>query len=277
MSLPGGGPQGAYLGGIIFIIKYNGAFLRPPIPRPIIGPMSKSKAEKVKFVDDGTVAVSLDLKACLIKDPVERPRPFNKHERTQHILPSENNLLQAYIQDAESFVAQNKLVINKKKTSVMIFNKSRKWDFPPEVCFSSGAQIEYVSETKLVGLVISEDLSWEKNTLYICQKARQKLWMLRRMHKLPFSIHQMFDFYIKEIRSIVELAVPVWHPGLTGKQTNEIERIQKLAMRIILQDNYTNYQNACNIFMTQTLKLRREKLCLNFARKNIKSEKILCL
>ena len=31
-TLPGGGPQGAYLGGIIFIIKYNGAFLRPPVP-----------------------------------------------------------------------------------------------------------------------------------------------------------------------------------------------------------------------------------------------------
>jgi hypothetical protein len=238
MLLPGGGPQGAYLGGIIFIIKYNGAFLRPPIPRPIIGPISKSKVEKVKFVDDGTVAVSLDLKACLIPDPVERPRPFNKHERTQHILPGQNNLLQSYIKDAESFVAQNKLVINTKKTSVMIFNKSRKWDFPPEVFFSNGTQIEYVSETKLVGLVISEDLSWEKNTLYICQKARQKLWMLRRMGKLPFTIHQMFDFYTKEIRSIVELAVPVWHPGLTDKQTNDIERIQKLAMKVILQDNY---------------------------------------
>ena len=275
MSLPGGGPQGAYLGGIIFIIKYNGAFLRPPIPRPIIGPISKSKVEKVKFVDDGTVAVSLDLKACLIPDPVERPRPFNKHERTQHILPGQNNLLQSYIKDAESFVAQNKLVINTKKTSVMIFNKSRKWDFPPEVFFSNGTQIEYVSETKLVGLVISEDLSWEKNTLYICQKARQKLWMLRRMGKLPFTIHQMFDFYTKEIRSIVELAVPVWHPGLTGKQTNDIERIQKLAMKVILQDSYTNYPTACEMFMTQTLKLRREKLCLTFGRKNIKSENSL--
>ena len=28
--LPGGGPQGAFLGGLIFMIKYNGAFLRPP-------------------------------------------------------------------------------------------------------------------------------------------------------------------------------------------------------------------------------------------------------
>ena len=55
--LPAGGPQGAYLGGIVFIIKYNGAFLRPPISRhihPMQGPVTKSKSEKVKFVDDGS-------------------------------------------------------------------------------------------------------------------------------------------------------------------------------------------------------------------------------
>ena len=51
--LPGGGPQGAHLGGIIFIIKYNGAFLRPPIPRNIPGPVTKSQSKSVKFVDDG--------------------------------------------------------------------------------------------------------------------------------------------------------------------------------------------------------------------------------
>ena len=67
--LPGGGPQGAYLGGLIFILKYNGAFLRPPVPRPIRGPVLKAKSEKVKYVDDGTVAVSVDLKASLIPDP----------------------------------------------------------------------------------------------------------------------------------------------------------------------------------------------------------------
>jgi hypothetical protein len=41
--IPGGGPQGAYLGGFIFIIKYNGAFLRPHIPRGMKGPVQKSK------------------------------------------------------------------------------------------------------------------------------------------------------------------------------------------------------------------------------------------
>ena len=41
--LPGGVPQGAYLGGLIFIIKYNGALLRPSIPRLMEGSLSKSK------------------------------------------------------------------------------------------------------------------------------------------------------------------------------------------------------------------------------------------
>ena len=50
-DLPGGGPQGAYLGGLIFIIKYNGAFLRPPMITT--GPVLQSKDEKIKYIDDG--------------------------------------------------------------------------------------------------------------------------------------------------------------------------------------------------------------------------------
>jgi hypothetical protein len=49
-SLPGGGPQGALLGGIMFMVKFNGAFLRPPIPRHVTGPITKSTSKKVKFV-----------------------------------------------------------------------------------------------------------------------------------------------------------------------------------------------------------------------------------
>ena len=75
------------------MIKYNGAFLRPPIPRPINGPVSNSKAKKVKFVDDGTVAVSLDLRECLIPESEERARPLTYHQRTQHTLPTQLNLV----------------------------------------------------------------------------------------------------------------------------------------------------------------------------------------
>ena len=256
--LPGGGPQGAYLGGLIFIIKYNGAFLRPPIPRLLESPVFNSKSQSVKFVDDGTVAVSIDLKKCLVTDPVNRPQPLNYHERTGHVLPANRNLLQYFIEDTERFVQENKMVINKKKTKIISFTKSRKWDFPPEVNFSDGTQIENISETKLVGLVLSEDLRWFKNTLYICQKAREKIWIIRRMVKLNLDLSTMFDVYAKEVRSSLELAVPVWHSGISKQQSADIERIQKISFKIMLVEKYISYKSACKLFSAQNL----EENCL---------------
>ena len=55
------------------------------------------------------------------------------------------------------------------------------------------------------------------------------------------SIEYMTEVYIKEIRSLLEQAVPIWHSGLTVIQENAIERVQKAALFVILDDNYINY------------------------------------
>ena len=121
-------------------------------------------------------------------------------------------------------------------------------------------------------MIVSQDLRWFKNTEYICTKARKKLWILSRLDKLGLSRKNLFDVYTKEIRSILELAVPVWHSGLTLTQSKNIERIQKTAFKMILKQNYTNYNLACNTLSTQTLHERRVMLCRNFALKNLKSQ-----
>ena len=160
-------------------------------------------------------------------------------------MPPEYNLLQFFIRDTELFTEQNQMVINKKKTNILSFTKSRKWDFLPELTFSDGSQIECKSETK------------------------------QRMLKYGLDDAHLFDVYVKEIRSILELAVPVWHSGLTKQQTADIERIQKMAFRIILQENYQSYQTECKRFTAQTLHERRMKLCSKFATKNLKSDKCM--
>ena len=112
-----------------------------------------------------------------------------------HALPPENNLLQYYITDTEQFALTNNMVINKKKTSVLNFSRSMKWDSPLELKFNDGTQVQTKTETKLVGVIVSQNLSWQKNTLYICNKARQKIWMLRRMAKLDLDISTLYDVY----------------------------------------------------------------------------------
>ena len=85
----------------------------------------------------------------------------------------------------------------------------------------------------------------------------------------------ILDTYTKEIRSILELAVPVWHSGLTAKQTRDIERVQKTALMIILGTNYCNYEVACILMGVEPLASRRETLCLRFAEKDVKKDNSL--
>ena len=62
---------------------------------------------------------------------------------------------------------------------------------------------------------------------------------------------------MKEVRSILEFAVPVWHSSITIKQSSQIETVQKLAFKLILGPAYLSYDSACTIFQTQILKQRK--------------------
>ena len=109
-SLPGGFGAGTFLGGLMFIIKFNGACLRPPIPRPI----SRNKAIQLKYIDDSTQAASINLKKSLTADPQSRPRPLKYHERHETILKQEEDLLQQELDRFYLWTIENKLPINRK-------------------------------------------------------------------------------------------------------------------------------------------------------------------
>ena len=70
----------------------------------------------------------------------------------------------------------------------------------------------------------------------------------------------IFDYYIKEIRSHAEQSVPIWNSGLTQIQISDLERIQKVSLKIILGDGYKSYDLACEHFKIETLSNRRLEL-----------------
>jgi hypothetical protein len=83
----------------------------------------------------------------------------------------------------------------------------------------------------------------------------------------------LLDIYMKQIRSVLELAVPAWHGPITQAERNEIERVQKAAHHIVLGDKYLSYKSALKYTGLQTLESRRDKLCLKFARKSVNHPK----
>ena len=57
---------------------------------------------------------------------------------------------------------------------------------------------------------------------------------------------------------------------MNQENINDLERVQKSALKIILKQNYKNYNHALKILELDTLYDRREQLCLNFALKCLK-------
>ena len=104
---------------------------------------------------------------------------------------------------------------------------------------------------------------------YMCQKAYKKVWLLRRMKILQLDHEIILDFYCKEVRSILEFGVACWNSGLTLKHIDQIERVQKICVNIILSDVDWNipYYIGCTLLALEPLNFRRKELCIRFAQR----------
>ena len=170
----------------------------------------------MKFVDDMSCAQSLNIKNCLTPNPnPNSARPLKYHDRTHHLLPTAACALQSQLDKLEDYCRSNQMLINRSKTKVMLFNTARKYDGEPKLTLSGmgGQHLEVVEQCKLLGVIIRSDMKWFDNTDYICQKGYSRLWMIRRLKLLGASIPEILDVYQKQVRSVLEMAVPVWEPG----------------------------------------------------------------
>ena len=66
----------------------------------------------------------------------------------------------------------------------------------------------------------------------------------------------------------------VWHSSLSQKNRNDLERVQKSAVRCILGDSYRGYEDALKKLGLVTLEERREQMCLKFAKQCLKLDKM---
>ena len=99
------------------------------------------------------------------------------------------------------------------------------------------------------------------------------MWLLRRLKLVKLDTEVILDYYLKEIRPLAEHGVAIWNSGLTKSQVNDLEKIQKVALKIILQSEYESYESALEITGLDTLHQRRNTLCKKFAKSCLKNEK----
>ena len=132
---------------------------------------------------------------------------------------------------------------------------------PP--CFSQvsieGVEFEMVSSAKVLGVVISSDLKWSAHIDSITTKAAKRLYLLRQLKRAGIANNDLVRFYCSVIRSILEYACQVFHCNLPLYLSEEIERIQRRALRMIFPD--CSYSEGLVKAGLPTLYDRRSTLC----------------
>ena len=153
----------------------------------------------------------------------------------------------------------------------MVFTRTQT-DFATRLTINN-SYMERVGVQKLLGVWISEDMSWSRNCKEICKKAYSRLSMITKLKYAGVSLGDLLDIYVLFIRSVTEYCAVAFHSSLTIEQNNKLEQIQKTCLRVILGDMYTSYSGALEQTGLKLLSERRADRCLDFAKKCIKHPK----
>ena len=172
---------------------------------------------------------------------------------------------------------ENNMIINEKKCNVINFNFCRSNHAPQTLHFNDNV-IQTTGKVKLLGVIISSDLSWTENTNLICSKVNKKIFIISKLKQFGFQTKELVNAWTSILRPNAEYAAPLWHSGLSAFDTNRLERLQKIVLGIILGTTYIDckkyykfdnkrctYEEALKLLGLPTLSQRREDLTHNFA------------
>ena len=93
--------------------------------------------------------------------------------------------------------------------------------------------IELVASAKILDLNVSSDLKWNSHIDSIIKKAQKHLYSLSQLKRSGLGTRGLVQFFCTCIRPITEYTCPVFRDSLPAYLSNELERVQKRAMRII--------------------------------------------
>ena len=223
--------------------------------------------DRLKYVDILSILYLIMMSGLLINYEF-RSHVASDIEVDQPFLPPATYGTQTSLDKIADWTEANMMKFNHDKSNYIVFSRSHD-KFSTRLNLEN-VHLDRVKMTKVLGVWLTEDLKWAKNTKEICIKAYSRVSMLTKLKYVGTKIEDLLDVYVLYIRSLTEYCSVVFHSRLTKEDINNLERIQKCCLRVILGDNYTSYTVALEMTGLQTLHERREERCLNFALKALK-------
>ena len=156
--------------------------------------------------------------------------------------------------------------INAKKTQLLVIS-------PPNGCITSakistrtGETITSVESLKLLGFTFGTAPNVSAHVEAIEDQYKKKKWMLYHLRGAGFKGRHLYRLYCCFVRSFIEYCSAAYHAMLTGGQAEQLEKIQRHALRVCFGHD-RDIEETMRAQAIETLGARRTRRCDTFITK----------
>lgn len=133
--------------------------------------------------------------------------------------------------NANEWFAGNKLILNRDKTSVVIFKtKQSRFETPTNITVNDTV-LSVCDSTKFLGIHIDEFLSWNYHIEYLCKKLNGVCYCVRILSRYS-NLNTLKIVYFASFESLIRYGVVFWG---SSSEMNTVFLIQKRVIRILLR------------------------------------------
>ena len=126
------------------------------------------------------------------------------------------------------------MIILEQKTKAMLFNFTEHHQFTTRLDLK-GTNIQVVDKMKILGTIVTTNLSWDDNCDQIIKKVNARMQLLRGVQSFGATKAEMVHLWTLFCRSVLEQSCAVWHSSLTQENTDDLERTQKTFAKMVLR------------------------------------------
>ena len=197
----------------------------------------------------------------LVTDHDRRWKFVDDTSVSEVINKGEQGKMQSLVNVINTWCIDNDMKLNQSKCKDMIISFAK--DRPKlDPIFVNNHELVPVSSVKVLGTYISADMKWNTHISYIVSKASKRLYFLRLLKRAGLDHSSQLAVYTTCIRSVLEYGCQVWNYGASQYLSDDVERVQRRALRIIYPD--LSYRKALEVTSLPSLSQRRDELCRSY-------------